>query len=311
MYLPVNYWRINMQSSFFQPSDVKNRNNIAYNFWERSLYSRMRSALDVEGWPEEWNGPVEDFFWFCIFRYGFVGIFEDPKMGLCFNPGTLNGYNFYYQFTEFILTNPKLKKRFQIGKDCEILKLNPDYIGSWDIIAYYAEKLSNLDASIDMSIVNSRTPYILGASTKAAAETFKKVMEKSSRGEPVIVTDAKLLHPDQDGLDPWKFLDLQVKQNYLLPEQLTDFQTILNNFDAEVGIPSLPYQKKERLVSAEADMRSIDATARAATWVEVLNSCSELINKRFGTSLKFKLRYDATEEGAITEDEEVDDNVDL
>jgi hypothetical protein len=162
-----------------------------------------------------------------------------------------------------------------------------------------------------MSIVNSRTPYILGASTKAAAETFKKVMEKSSRGEPVIVTDAKLLHPDQDGLDPWKFLDLQVKQNYLLPEQLTDFQTILNNFDAEVGIPSLPYQKKERLVSAEADMRSIDATARAATWVEVLNSCSELINKRFGTSLKFKLRYDATEEGAISEDEEVDDNVDL
>ena len=58
-------------------------------------------------------------------------------------------------------------------------------------------------------------------------------------------------------------------------------------------------------------MRSIDATARAATWVEVLNSCSELINKRFGTSLKFKLRYDATEEGAISEDEEVDDNVDL
>ena len=57
---------------------------------------------------------------------------------------------------------------------------------------------------------------------------------------------------DQD--TPWQLLDIQkLKDNYITDKQLVDFQTILNSFDAEIGINTVPYQKAERFVSAEAE----------------------------------------------------------
>ena len=291
MYSPKNYNKINLSTGSFFPSSVKMFKNASYNYWERSLYERMASTIDVIGLPDNWEGSVKDFFFWCLFRWGFVGIFDSDEFGLSFQPGSLSGYDLYYQYTKFKVSNPVLRKTFRIHEDCEILKLNPDFMGSWDIIAYTAAKLANLCGSIDTSIVNSRTPYILGASTKAAAETFRKVMELASQGQPAIVTDSKLLQPDINGNDPWKFLDLKVKDHYLLSEQLQDFATILSNFNAEIGIPALPYQKAERLVTTEANMRTYDASARSTTWVNCLNSSVELINDMFGTDIKFSLHY--------------------
>lgn len=62
---------------------------------------------------------------------------------------------------------------------------------------------------------------------------------------------------------------------------LTDMQTIVNNFDREIGIPSLPYQKKERMVTSEADSTIIDSQSRILTWFETLKSSIENVKKLF------------------------------
>ena len=290
-YFPLNYQQINVAAGTYNPSNVKSFNNKTYAFWERSLFQRACSVLQFE-LPEDWQGSVKDFFYYCLFKFGYVAVFETDKLGKVFQPCTLNGYNFYYQPTEALISNPLYSDKLTIGEQCEIIKLTPDYYGIWDIISYYAEKLSTLDNAINMSLINNKFAFLIGARNKTAGEALKKMLDKVNRGEPAVIYDMKLLNDPQDKAEPWQFLERKnLKESYLTTEQLMDFQTLLNNFDTEIGIPVLPYQKKERMVVSEAESKIIDATSRSVVWFDTLSSCIGVVNKHFDMNIGVSLRY--------------------
>ena len=297
-YKPLNYEQINNIEGHIQPSMLKYCNSVTYAYWQRSLFQRAISTIDFEGLPDTWKASVRDFFYWCVFAYGYVGVFDTDEFGLSFQPGAFYGFDFYYQPTEFIVANPKLNKRFTIHEDCEIIKLTPDYRGIWDIISYYAMLLSALDSGINMSIVNNKFAYLMGAKNKAAAETLKKIFDKIASGDPAVIFDQSLLQDDpQTKTEPYQFLERSnLKQSYLTTDQLMDRSTLLSSFDAEIGIRSVPYQKKERLVTAEAESREQDSTARLMVWKATLDSSLELVNNMFGTSIKAVLTYEGGED---------------
>ena len=312
-YKPLNYDQINNVEGHIQPSMLKYCNSITFSYWQRSLFQRAISTIDFQGLPEEWEASVRDFFYWCVFSYGYVGVFDHEKFGLSFQPGGLKGFDFYYQPVEFIVANPKLKGmsgRFKIHKDCELIKLTPDYKGIWDIIDYYAMLLSALDAGINMSIVNSKFAYLLGAKNKAAAEALKKAFDKIASGEPAVVLDNSLLQIDgQSKEEAWSFLERSnLKQSYLTTDQLMDRSTLLSSFDAEIGIRSVPYQKKERLVTAEAESREQDSTARLDVWKATLDSSLELVNKMFSLDIRAVLTYEKEESENAAEQDNADRN---
>ena len=158
--------------------------------------------------------------------------------------------------------------------------------------------LSALDAVINMSIINKKFAWLLGAKNKAAAEALKKALDKINAGEPAVVLDSSLLlsQDPQSKEEPYTFLERSnLKQSYLTTDQLMDRQTLLSAFDAEIGITSLPYNKKERLVTAEAESRGQDSTARLMVWKATLDSSLELVNKMFNTNIKAELTYEGGE----------------
>lgn len=303
-YMPLNYDQINNVESHLQPSMLKYCNSITFAYWQRSLFQRAISTIDFKNLPEGWEASVRDFFYWCVFSYGYVGVFKTDRFGLSFQPGGLKGFDFYYQPVEFIVGNPKLKGmsgRFKIHTQCELIKLTPDYKGIWDIINYYAMLLSALDSGINMSIVNSKFAYLLGAKNKAAAEALKKAFDKIASGEPAVVLDNSLLQQDQQSKEEaWSFLERSnLKQSYLTTDQLMDRSTLLSAFDAEIGIRSLPYNKKERLVTSEAESREQDSTARLDVWKATLDSSLELVNAMFNLDIRAELTF---------KDKEVSDN---
>ena len=298
-YTPLNYEQINNIEGHIQPSMLKYCNTATFAYWQRALFQRAISTIDFKGLPDTWEASVRDFFYWCIFAYGYVGVFDNEKFGLSFQPGSLYGFDFYYQPVEFIVANPKLSARFKIHEECEIIKLTPDYRGIWDIITYYAMMLSALDSGINMSIINNKFAYLMGAKNKAAAETLKKIFDKINAGDPAVIFDNSLLQQDsQSKEDPWSFLERSnLKQSYLTTDQLMDRATILSSFDAEIGITSLPYNKKERLVTAEAESRQQDSTARLMVWKATLDSSLKLVNNMFNTSITAELTYNQNEGG--------------
>ena len=307
MYVPMNYEHINNINSLYIPSNIKYLNTQIFNFWERSLFQRAMSVIEINV-PEEWDGNRKDFLYYCLFRWGSVAVFYLPELGLSFNPGTYSGYDFYYQPTNIIVTNPALEKslNLKIGTDTEIIKLTPDYLGIWDIITYYAEKLSMLDSAINMGIMNSKLAWIIGARNKSFAQTIKKIFDKINRGDPLVVYDAKMQDDPQTKKEPWQFLDrTNIKNSYLTTDQLADMQTILRDFDSQIGIPTIPYQKKERMVTSEAESKIIDSTSRSIVWKNTLDNCFIKVNNMFGTSLSCELRFDPN---SLIEEKEVNEN---
>ena len=303
-YLPLNYEQINIIQSTYLPTSVKAHNTLAFQFWQRGLFQRACSTLLIK-MPAIWQ-PNKDLLYFCLFAIGFVGCGELPNLGKWFNPGTFHGFDFYYRPTHFILTNPYFETTkgldLEIGKDCEIIKLTPDYHGIWDIITYYAEKLATIDVAINTAIINSKHAFIVGGKNKAANEVMKALFDKINRGEPAAFFDKKLANDGTNGDEPWQFLKLQdVKSNYIVTDLLRDFQTLINDFDTEIGIPTLPYEKKERLVTEEATSKAIDATSRSIIWYDTLKDSFDRANKFLnfadGDKLEVTLRYDLIKGG--------------
>lgn len=306
MYIPLNYENVNNINATYIPSNVKYLNSQVFDYWCRSLFQRAISVIDIDV-PEEWNGSVKDFLYYCLFRFGYVAVFNDPVRGTVFNPGTFSGFDFYYQPVMFIVANPAYNesKQFTIGKDCELIKLTPDFMGIWDIISYHAEKLASLDSAINMSIVNSKLAWILGAKNKSIAQTIKKIFDKVQRGDPLVIYDSKMQDDPQTKSEPWQFLERTgLKNSYITTDQLQDFQTILNNFDTEIGIPTIPYQKKERMVTTEASSKELDSTSRSIVWKKTLEESFKEVNAMFGLNLSCSLRFDPDQMGEeVSEDE--------
>lgn len=300
IYQPLNYNQINNIEGHNRVSSVKNRNNKSFAFWERALFQRAQSVLDFT-FPEEWQGTTKDFIIYVLFKLGYGVVAKDNKYGTFFQPCTLKGYNFYYQPSSVIVTNPLLveSKEYEIGKNCELIKLTPDYMGIWDIIDYYAEKLSLLDNAINMSLVTNKYPWIVGAKNKSAAAGLKKIIDLANNGNPLIVFDQRITDDATSKSEPFQFLDL--KTEYMTTAQLQDFQTILNNFDTEIGIPTIPYQKKERMVTDEANSKQLESIARVTVWLECLKTSFDEVNEMFDLGLDVKLRYEEQLDG-ISED---------
>ena len=303
-YMPLNYEQINIRQTTYLPTSIKAHNNQTFKFWQRGLFQRACSTLLIK-MPQIWQ-PNKDLMYYCLFAFGFVGCGELPELGKWFNPGTFHGFDFYYRPTRFILTNPYFEKAdgidLEIGKDCEIIKLTPDYLGIWDIITYYAEKLATIDVAINTAIINSKYAFAAGAKNKAAAEVLKTIFDKINRGEPAVFFDKKLANDGTNDEEPWQFLKIQdVKSNYVVTDLLRDFQTLINDFDTEIGIPTLPYEKKERLVTDEAQSKAIDATSRSIVWYDTLKDSFDRANKFLnfedGDKLEVTLRYDLIKGG--------------
>lgn len=304
-YLPLNYDQINLIEGTYQPSQIKN-NSASFDYWVRTLFNRASSNL-IFGLPDFWQGDIANFWYYCMLRFGFVSIQDltgkgkrGDELGMCFSPVNLTGINFYFQRTLAVLSNPTLDESFEleIGKDCALVCMTPDKMGIWDVIERYALLLSNLDNAINMSIINSKIPFILGGKTKAAIQTLKKIMDKVNSGQPAVFYDSRIQDDAQSKDTPFQFLKLleNPKQNYLTTDQLMDLHTILSDFDSEVGIPTIPYQKKERETSFESQSKLADGQARSVVWKRTINDSIKEVKKLYpDLQLDFRLRWEVNE----------------
>lgn len=307
MSIPFTFTDIDLTAGFYKPSTQKSYNNQTFAYWARALFQRASYAIKFT-LPDEWDNDRAGIFSWWLYMNGFLGIFRTEDYGLIFQPGTVYGHDIYYQPTNFIVCNPYFKNAesldLKIGEDVALIRLSPDMLGIGDIIDFYARKLADLSLSIDMSIINTRFAKILGARNMAAAETLKKILDKVNSGQPAVITDTKLLDDRTDKAAPFQEFGIDhLKENYITDQQLRDMQTVLNAFDNEIGIPTVPYQKQERLVDYEARSKQAEAIARVTVWVETLNACFNTANNMFGTALKAELRQEGGSEDGIVYDD--------
>ena len=274
------------------PSTYWNKTSQQYQYWFRSLLQKIDSCLEFKNLPKDWS---QDFFLLCLWARGYVCVFKserfgDKDTGIAFQPCTISGYDFYYNPTKAIVSNPLYQREFTIHKDCELLKLTPDFNGCWDIIDHYATQLAELTKGINVGLINSKMPMVITADSMAESEKLKKVYDKVQAGESLVVWKEDTNHFDKEIMprkNPFEdaFLN-DYNKTYIVGELLENLQTILDGFYMEIGLPVSNSDKKAHMLNAEADMQNAQAQSRVSCWVNTLNESLELINTHFGTNME-------------------------
>ena len=289
--------QINLLESHHVPNTYWKNRTVEYQYWFRSLLHKIDSSIIFDNIPAGWSN---DFFMFCLWALGYVAVFKTNRKDLekygpvVFQPCTLSGWDFYYQPNKVTIANPVYDKEFTIGKDTELIKLTPDYIGIFDILDYYASKLAEVSKGIDVGLINTKMPVILTASNMAQAETLKKVYDKVQAGESLVVFDELIdngeLIPRKNPFESWVN---DYKSTYIVHNLIEDMKLILDSFYTEIGVP-VAIEKKERLVTTEADFATAQSQARISCWIETLKESLTKVNSMFGTNITCEVAYERT-----------------
>lgn len=285
-----NYDFINLYNSSFRPSSIHTRNTGLFNYHGNYLFKKILSVIDFENLPDYWD---INYFKYVLFGYGFLTVYKDPTYGVIPQNCTLSDtMTIFYQPKVCIVVNPVIRgeRRLEVGKDCEILKLQPDYRSVVDIVSYYADLLSVASETAGVNLLNSKASYVFFAGDKAMAETYKKMYDKISSGEPFAILDKNL--QAEEGAKNWDFFTQNVGQNYIVGSVLNDMKTIEDQFNTRVGIPNANTQKRERLISSEVEANDIDTRCLVDIWLDTLGNDLKKINEKYGLSISVKYRYD-------------------
>lgn len=290
---PYFYDVVNKAEGLYSPSTLKYP-SASYLYFQRALYQRLFSVIACKI-PEHWD---RDYLLYALFGPGWQIVFNAGKYGIIPQFGSLSGEtNLFYKPTtarveRYLKEGESIRTGdMVIGKDCEILTVSPDWCGVADTINFYAEKLATLDSSINQSIVNSRYAFLVFAKNKSAAQAWKKIFDKINSGETMVVSNRDILKTDDMSReDPFEVLDQDLSKNYITDRQLADFRTIMNLFDNEIGLPHIQTEKKERLITDEANMNNAETVSRLVTMIRCLKESSERCIKLFPT-LRGKLDF--------------------
>ena len=291
-----DYYQItNIMGSVIVPGAQHTINNPTTAYFAKYL---LEKAVSIYKWelPKTWD---KDYFLYVLYVAGFVGVIDaGPKYGVVPQWGTLDGYNLYYAPYKFRYSNPIIGGGgLVIHEECELIKLQGNYTGIWDLILYYASKMALLSEAFDMNAANVKTSRIFFVKSKVAAETLKKLADKVQSGQIITVLDKDLL--DENGKFTAEWFNDDLNKNYICDKLLIELRKLENEFCTDLGIPNSNTDKKERLITDEVNSNNTETMLRADLWLDRLKACCDAVNNMFDLNISVDWRVKPNESDTI------------
>lgn len=255
----------NVAASVKEPAGVVVTNSKLSRYFQRQL---LQKAISVFRWemPKNW---AENYTLFSLYCFGYVVVAKTDKFGVIPQHCGLSGYDVFYRPNTAIISNPLIQFRaLTIGKNCELIRLQPDYGGILDTVRMYADLMALCVQAASVNLLNSKLSYVFFADNSAMAQSFKKLMDEIESGKPAVVADSKL--KNNSGVINMEMLQQNVKTNFITPELLVCLRNISNMFATEIGLPNANTDKRERLITDEVNANNAETSGKADMWLEQL-----------------------------------------
>lgn len=285
---PFFYDYINTVDSSVQPANQHVLSSQVGRFYQRYL---LKKALAVFKWelPEWWD---ENYFLYVLYCRGYAAIFESGKYGVIPQECGLSGYNVFFRPKEVIIANPLLPdiKRKEIGRDCVLMQLQPDYMGVLDLCGHYAEKMALASAAINQNLWSTRIATIFFAGSDAEQQSIKKAYQNMMNGDPMVVVNKNLR--DADGNLKYEIFNRDVRQSYVISDLIADLRKIEAEFDTRIGIPNANTDKRERLITDEVNANNVETSILSDMWMDSIQDAIRKTRDMFGIEISCKRRYE-------------------
>ena len=261
-----------------------------YYFYLRILYEKCLGMFKYYNLPK--SLPAEEIekrlIWF-----GFCGIFNDNKYGIVVTDGGLSGVDQYYRPTEFTFAQPAIGSGTKkINDDCVIIyNTQSDVVqpyGFKELIMRYARLLADVDASIDINLINSRATKLNSVADTNTAQVVNNAMQAIEAGENYTVNQESLI-------DRWTPKDWNTAHPDTLEKLINAKQSLLNAFLEEIGVKSIN-EKRERMVTNEVCADNQLLMVNTDDLLYKRKHGVKAVNDMFGTDIEVELNdlYDVS-----------------
>ena len=280
--IPALYAYENVAVSQVNPNKVHVHNTELSGFFRRYL---MQKAMSVFTWemPASWE---KNYFLYVLYNIGYISVIYTDRFGCIPQHCGLYGRGVMYQPTNAVISNPLLQGdlRPTIGQTCEIIRMQPDYGGMYDLVSFYADMMALTASSAASNINNSKLAHVFAAANKNSAESYKKMVDQIESGDPASFVDKSLF--DDQGKPTWALFMQNLNQNYIAGDMMMDLQNWENQFCTEVGLPNASSTaKKDRTTSFDVAGHNVETACRADMWLQNLREGCEKVNAMFGEVL--------------------------
>lgn len=262
---------------------------------ESFLYKRFRllalNMFEYEG-LETFNENLEErHIENPLFGEGKACAFEDPLLGKMILPCSFIGFNVLGDPTHYRVTGFNYTRELK-AEECVLIENNKLRMATDEIIQFFTRQLYEIVRARDINIKTSKIPFIIPTDDKTVF-TMKKIFEDIDNNVYAIFPDKNIVN-SENGL---QVLQTGVK---LYTAELTDvYHDIMNEALTYLGINNANTDKKERLISDEANANNQFIESCANMFLEARQRAVDKINEMFGSNIKVKLRNQEVEEYAL------------
>ena len=265
---------------------------------EHFLYKRFKLlALNMFKWTGlEALGIEERHIESWLFDEGKCVVFKDRYYGLMCLKGEGYGLNILEDPLTYRVTGNQYTKEIP-AEECVLVENNKLRMPTHDVIAYFTNQLYEVTRTRDVNVQTLKLPFAVACTDKNVL-TAKKIMESIDNNEPCLTVNSDVIDIDQF----LKIIPTGVKP---YTAELTDlYHDILNEALTYLGINNANTDKKERLITSEADANNQFIECCSEMFLEARKRACEEINKMFGTNISVELRNKGVELNAFEYDSE-------
>ena len=251
-------------------------------------YKRLRLlALSIFKWTGLPESVSERYLEQTLYEQGKALFFKDPALGYlalkCTISGKLNVYGDAVRYNAYGYTYTK----FYDADKCVLVRNNYDLLPTDNSIDLFAQRLSEVERTLDVNIQNQKTPYFIICDDKQRL-TFLNLYRQIRANEPVIYGN-KSLNPDDIKVMP--------TMTPFLADKLMQYKhDVWNEAMSFLGLDNANTDKKERLITDEVASNNQLIKMSAHTMLLTRELACEQINAMYGLDVKVELRNDLIEQ---------------
>ena len=259
-----------------------NLTDLLNNLTFRALYDKYRlisvNAFQWDGLPD---GIMERHVENNLFLYGKAIFYRSPGKGfMCLKCQESGQVNVYGDPLGYVAHGINHQERVN-ADDCVIIENNKLRLATEPFIMFYVNKLAEAERTMDVNVKACKTPVVFACDDKDVL-TFKRIFQQVDGNTPAIYADRGL------NMDSIQAFQTGVK---FLAKDLQDYaNAVENKLLTFLGLNNTPVDKKERLITDEAQANNQLIQSFSDLQLEARERAAQEINALFGLSVSVKRR---------------------
>lgn len=259
-----------------------NLTDLLNNLTFRALYDKYNLiAVNAFQWDGLPDGIMERHIEKALYQYGKAIFYRSPGKGYmclkCQDSGQVNVYGDPLGYVAHGINHQEQVR----ADDCVIIENNKLRLATDPFIMFYVNKLAEAERTMDVNVKACKTPVVFACDDKDLL-TFKRIFQQVDGNVPAIYADRGL------NMDSIQVFQTGVK---FMGKDLQDYaNAVENKLLTFLGLNNTPVDKKERLITDEAQANNQLIESFADLQMEARERAAQEINDMFGLSVSVKRR---------------------